>query len=473
MGKAGIIIAGAGPCGIGAAWTLSHESPGQPFLLIDENTRGGGCAASELTPDGFTFDFGGHVLFPHHYFAEFGRILRELVNEWSSSCPARYIYMHGRLIPSPIQRNIHRLPAGESVPILLNLLSDRLIQTLRPKKPEVACKAEESLRDFLRVSFGRELSKRVMEPLNQKMWATHPSDLSSVWVRHRSGSQLSNVPQVGLGRLIRQFVLRTDDPQWTADTTVDYPATGGTGSIWSKALERVGPEKLRFGKRITAIRTLEKSVVLSDNSVVPYSKLISTIPLDTLLDLCLDMPQLRQLGRGLRRSSALLFGFGIKGSVPTKYQGIHSFHCPQPDLPFWRVTIPSNVSPGNVPDKALYYSVMCEASCEANEYLSVDAQWRHAVIDGLVQIGLVTDASRVVSRFEKTLPHGYPLPFLGRDELLRTIHQVLEPLGIVSRGRFGGWRYEVSNQDYAFMQGVEAVRFLLMGIPEETYMRKV
>ena len=62
-----------------------------------------------------------------------------------------------------------------------------------------------------------------------------------------------------------------------------------------------------------------------------------------------------------------------------------------------------------------------------------------------------------------------PLPFLGRDSILTQIHRRLEPLNILSRGRFGGWRYEVSNQDHAFMQGAEAVRYLLLGEPELTY----
>ena len=36
----------------------------------------------------------------------------------------------------------------------------------------------------------------------------------------------------------------------------------------------------------------------------------------------------------------------------------------------------------------------------------------------------------------------------------------LEARGVYSRGRFGAWKYEVSNQDHSFMQGVEVVNRL-------------
>jgi hypothetical protein len=41
--------------------------------------------------------------------------------------------------------------------------------------------------------------------------------------------------------------------------------------------------------------------------------------------------------------------------------------------------------------------------------------------------------------------------------------------GVLPRGRFGGWRCESSNQDYAFMQGVEAVTAILHGKVENAY----
>ena len=53
--------------------------------------------------------------------------------------------------------------------------------------------------------------------------------------------------------------------------------------------------------------------------------------------------------------------------------------------------------------------------------------------------------------------------------ILEKVQPWLESKGIYSRGRFGGWRYEVANQDHSFMQGVEISDRLLRGIPEETY----
>jgi len=58
---------------------------------------------------------------------------------------------------------------------------------------------------------------------------------------------------------------------------------------------------------------------------------------------------------------------------------------------------------------------------------------------------------------------------LQRDAELARAHKALEASSIYSRGRFGGWKYEVSNQDHCFIQGKELVDRLVMGEQERLY----
>ena len=64
---------------------------------------------------------------------------------------------------------------------------------------------------------------------------------------------------------------------------------------------------------------------------------------------------------------------------------------------------------------------------------------------------------RYVSRWSTVLAPGYPTPSLERDSILDHVLPALEDREIYSRGRFGAWKYEVSNQDHSFMQGMEVV----------------
>jgi UDP-galactopyranose mutase len=45
----------------------------------------------------------------------------------------------------------------------------------------------------------------------------------------------------------------------------------------------------------------------------------------------------------------------------------------------------------------------------------------------------------------------------------------LEARDVYSRGRFGGWKYEVANMDHSVMQGVEWAERMVLGREERTY----
>ncbi|HTS34260.1 MAG TPA: NAD(P)-binding protein [Candidatus Solibacter sp.] len=462
-------LLGAGPTGIGAAWRLNrqvlsasycacpNEEPA--FLLIDQSSTPGGNASSVTTPEGFTFDFGGHVLYVHPEYRELHDLLDQVVPAWHSSTPIRGVWIDGRIIPTPVQRNIHRLPLPEMGACLWGLWR-------RPRNGHNG--AEPSLQQLLEHQFGRALTRQVMAPLNQKMWAHSPEHLGSAWSSHRSGSKEKNIADVSVGGILRNWLLDRDQPGWTPATRVRYPLHGGSGSMWKKIFATVPEGNCRLRAKVSAIEATTRKIHFEDGSTVEYENLITSIPLDRLLQLLCDQPELQARSSSFRPARVQIFGFGIEGSAPTALRGVHALNVPAPDIPFWRVNFPSNFSPGNVPAPQTTWSILCEKSIAPDANLRSTAA---EVESALRRMGLMTTGNRIVSEFAAEFDHGYPVPFAGRNELLNEIQPQLEQLNIFSRGRFGGWRYEVSNQDHSFMQGAEVVDRLLTGKSEYTYQK--
>ena len=456
-----LLIVGAGPCGLGAAREMLENGPGgaDDFLIVDPATKAGGWATSETTPEGFTFDFGGHVLFPHKHYVRFARLLESLPVSWARSTPKRGVMVEGRFLPYPAQRNLHRLPVGRL---------GRAIGSVVAHRRRARGSEDGSLRSYLHARFGAYITGLLMEPLNRKQWAYAPEQLTAVWARHRSGSVTRNVADMELWRIARNFVLREDDPGWTPETKVAYPAEGGSGAIWSAVAQPIPAEKLLLETRVVSLSLENKTALLSTGETVRWEQMVSTMPLDTLLRSIEDRPELTRKASRFVKARSRLFGFGIRGKMPARYEGLHSCQVTDADVPFWRMNFPMTVSRGNGPEAC--YSILCEVSEPGAEPGKEAESLRQAVEESLFRMGLIGHSGQsVVSRWEHRIEHGYPVPFLERDALLAEVQPALEAAKVYSRGRFGTWRYEISNQDHAFMQGVEVVRRILFRLPEETF----
>ena len=471
-----IVIIGAGPTGLGAAWRLASQQPGAapPFLLVNETLEAGGTAGSWTTPEGFTFDYGGHVLFPHAEYDVFLNLLDRLIPEWHASVPVRGIWINGSSIPTPVQRNIHRLSSRHMARCLWSLhrarrrvarAANSTVTAVSTRFADSPSKSQtDTLHSYLQTQFGPALATSIMSPLNRKMWATDPRHMGTSWTGHRSGTRERNVADLRIRQVLRNWITRRDLPSWTADTRVRYPAYGGSGAIWKAVASEIPSASKRFGVHVTAVDTRQQQVHLSDRSILRYEHLITSVPLDTLLELLIDQPELTRKAAQFRAARVQLFGFGVRGPMPAALAQHHAVSVPSPDIPFWRLNIPSNFAPGNAPPGN--WSLLCECSLPpkvTTSYTAADIE-RSLRSEGFLPAG-----ADIISRSERSFDHGYPVPFTGRDALLADVQHSLEALGIYSRGRFGGWRYEVSNQDHAFMQGVEVIDRLLTGKPEYTY----
>jgi hypothetical protein len=95
-------------------------------------------------------------------------------------------------------------------------------------------------------------------------------------------------------------------------------------------------------------------------------------------------------------------------------------------------------------------------------------QIRQLTIDGLKNTKLISPQDKIVSVWQHSEDYGYPTPSLERDQAIKLLQPELMKRKILSRGRFGMWKYEVSNQDHSLMQGVEAANYIVNGDRETT-----
>ena len=76
--KVEILIVGSGPTGLGAATRLNQLGKSD-WLVIDQAEEAGGLACTDVTPEGFLFDMGGHVIFSHFDYFDQVRCLKYMI----------------------------------------------------------------------------------------------------------------------------------------------------------------------------------------------------------------------------------------------------------------------------------------------------------------------------------------------------------------------------------------------------------
>jgi protoporphyrinogen oxidase len=443
-----ILIIGAGPTGLGAAWRL-NELGHANWTLFEASDHPGGLASSVVDDQGFTWDLGGHVLFSHYRYFD-ALMATALGDAWVEHVREAWVWMRQRWIPYPFQNNIWRLPEHERDACVDGLVQLQGAGVTRPA----------NFREWLESSFGRGLCDVFMLPYNRKVWAYDPSALDVGWMGER-------VATVDLARVQRNIAERRDDVGWGPNSTFRFPMHGGTGAIWRSICDRLPRERVHFQRTVTTIDLERRTVGFSDGAVERYDYLISSMPLDLLVRRVKDRPDLHEQANRFVHSSSHIVGVGLHGSPPESLRTKCWIYFPEDNVPFYRGTVFSNYSPNNVPDIRTHWSLMGEVS-ESPEKPVDAARVADEVVEGFVSCGFI-DRGQVVSRWHRRLEHGYPTPWLGRDAVLHPIDAALREAGVFSRGRFGAWKYEVSNQDHSLMQGVEVVNYLLRGTPERTY----
>ena len=457
-----IVVVGAGPTGLCAAWRL-YELGYTNWELIEGTNDPAGLACTIKDDVGFGWDIGVHCLFSH--FAFFDALLDDLLppRDWlyhQRYSPAR---MRNTWVGYPVQANVWRLPEAEVVGILADLAQ----KDSRPKPP-----SPRNFKDFLELKFGKALTETFMAPYNAKVWAHPASEMNHIWVGER-------VAEIKSANVFSNVINRRDAPKWGPNAQFRYPMNG-TGHIWVKVFESLPKEHRRLGARVTAVRTApgRKALELADGRTVPFDGLLSTMPIVSLLRMTPDHPELAKLAEGnngaadhsrFKHQTVNLLGVGVWGTaVPPALDGVHWVYFPEDDYLFYRVTVLSNFSPLIVAKPYKQWSLLVEVSESRHRKVPKDVEeLKRVVIDGLHRGGMLPRNATIASVWHKRLEYGYSVPYVERNMHIHAADAALRSHGIWSRGRFGSWKYEVGNQDHSCMLGYDAIDSMLFGGNEE------
>lgn len=442
-----IVVLGAGPTGLGAAHRL-QELGYDDFVVLEANSEVGGLARSFVDDAGFTFDVGGHVLFSHYGYYD-GVVDTALREGFTEIVRDAWIWTEGRFVPYPFQNNIKGLEPATVLECVMGLVEAQRVASPPPT----------NFSEWMEQMFGAGITKHFMRPYNFKVWATPAELMGFGWIGER-------VSVVDLEAVVRHVVYDDAPAPWGPNDQFRYPLRGGTGTLCTRVSEPL-LDRIEFGCVVTSVDLEERRVRTEDGRTWPYDRLLSTCPLNLLVERAESAPDaVRRAAGDLTWSGSHIVGIGVDRAAASTKNWIY---FPEPDVPFYRVTYLSNYSPymTPAPDQTLFLTETSRSRFRQSDAATIVDD----VIDGLVRSGLMTDDDRdlVVTTWRCSPDMTYPVPTIGRDAALDVVQPWLQEHDVSSRGRFGAWLYEIGNMDHSFMQGVEWVDHVLRGEPETTW----
>ena len=422
-----VVILGAGPSGLGAAYQLAGRGLGK-VLVLEAEPQVGGIAGSFLL-EGIPADYGSHRLHPScdpRILADLGRLLGEDLLDRPRHGRIRF---QGRWIHFPLKPLdlLMRLP----FPFALSVAGHSARKPFLP-----APSGEANFASVLEAALGKAMCREFYFPYARKLWGLPPEQLSAVQARRRvSGNSL--------GKLLRKLAGAVPGLRARSAGHFFYPRRG-FGQICECLHEaaRAAGAEFRLGCRVTAIEAPDQRVAgvryeqEGQEHFVESGMVWSTLPLTSLI---LGIrpeppPEVRHAATSLCFRAMVLIYLVLKTDQFTEFDA-HYF--PEEGIPISRLSEPKNYPGAREPRGR---TVLCaELPCDPGSgyWRMEDAELGELVCQALGRAGLPVRVAvtRVVTR---RLSHAYPIYRLGFEKHFRILDEwVSQVEGLLTFGRQG------------------------------------
>jgi protoporphyrinogen oxidase len=433
-----VVIAGAGPGGLTAAYQLTKRG-GRPVVLECDAVVGG--ISRTVVRDGYRFDLGGHRFFTK--VPEVEALWHEILPDGDFLLRPRMsrIFYKGKYYDYPLKamNALRNLGLGESILCGFSYLWARI----RP--PEDESKYE----NWLVARFGWRLYRTFFKTYTERVWGVEVSEMPADWAAQR-------VKNLDLRKAVINAILPKHNQTEITSLIEEfqYPKLG-PGMMWEVCAEKVQAAggTVEMEARLTGIKVADgraRSVVYRQDGVdkeIEASHVIATLPMRELVHALTPAPPAEVLAaaNGLHYRDYLTVALVVPASrsFPDNWIYIHA-----PEVKVGRIQNYGSWSP---------YLVKDGHTCLGLEYFVFegDDMWdspdddlialatKELSLLGLVEPGDVEDG--YVVRVRKAYPY-YDFTYKANVDTIRRYLEAEAP-NVHPVGRNGMHKY--NNQDHS------------------------
>jgi protoporphyrinogen oxidase len=449
--QSGIVIIGAGPAGLTAAYELSRH--GKTGIILEADPVVGGIART-VERDGYRFDIGGHRFFTK--VTQIEKLWDEMLGEPMLDRPRMSrIYYGGKFYDYPLKAGnaLKNMGVFNAATCMTSYGWARLRPNPNPKNYE----------EWVTNQFGAKLFNMFFKSYTEKVWGIPCKEIGADWAAQR-------IKGLSLGEAVRNalFGQKKGGIVKTLIDTFRYPRLG-PGQLWEACAKTVQSRgwQIRMqtraesvgleGGKITWVQTRSRD---GQGEKLAASHVFSSMPLRTLLQIMTPPPPpvaLQAAGQ-LSYRDFLTVVLVIDNPVvfPDNWIYIHA-----PEVRMGRIQNFKSWSPEMVPDPT--------KSCLGLEYFvnEGDDLWTMKD-DDLVQLGyrelqkIGLANGQLVKGYIVRMPKAYPVYDTGYQQRLDTIREFVESISnLYCVGRNGQHRY--NNQDHSMATAIIAARNVALG----------
>ena len=448
-----VVIIGAGPAGLTAAYQLCKEKVKSVILEKDDVVGG---ISRTVNYKGYLFDIGGHRFFTKVKVVD--EMWREVLGEEKFLRRSRLsrIYYNKKFFNYPLKATNALLGLG--------IMNSFLMLGSYAKAQVFPIKQEKSFEDWICNRFGRRLFNIFFKTYTEKVWGIPCNEISADWAAQRIKG-LSLISTIKNALLSSQPITKKDVIKTLIDA-FDYPEKG-PGQMWEMVADSIqkrgselkmkaGVEKIFWQKgKITALQTGDGE----KSEIIEGTDFISSMPMQELVRKLDPEPpaEVKKAADDLGYRDFLTVSLIIKGADLFQDNWIYIHDSA---VKVGRIQNFKNWSPKMVADP--------DKTCLGLEYFCFegDGLWTMAdedliklAIKELKELDLV-EPEDVEDGAVVRMPKAYPVYDSIYSEAVNTIREFLTNLPNMHLvGRNGMHKY--NNQDHSMLTAMLAVKNIL------------